>query len=72
MGSPPTIVVRTEEINTPAKKSDLPPAPNPKSASGPKTDTIRGQSPGFNLNGQVDRTSAFPLPQSNTPRISTK
>ena len=72
MGSPPTIVVRTEEIKTPAKKSGLPPAPNPKSASGPKTDTIRGQSPGFKLNGHVDRTSAFPLPQPNTPRISTK
>ena len=72
MGSPRTIVVRTEEIKTQTEKSGLPPAPNPKSASEPKTDTVRGQSPRFNFNGQVDRTSHFPLPPPNTPRIITK
>ena len=68
MGSPPTIVVRTEEIQTKPESPRLPPAPNPKSATEPITNAIRGQSPEAGLN-QIDRTSAFPLPQPFAPRI---
>tara|TARA_B100000945_G_scaffold256489_1_gene213914 strand:- start:287 stop:1957 length:1671 start_codon:yes stop_codon:yes gene_type:complete len=71
MGSPPTIVVRTEEIKTQPKKPGLPPAPNPKSATEPTTNTIRGQSPVFSRYEPVNRTSAYPLPQF-IQRISNK
>ena len=72
MGSPPTIVVRTEEIQTKSDKPVLPTAPKPKSATEPITDTIRGQSPKIGLQGQIDRTSAFPLPQPFATRIPNK
>ncbi len=67
MGSPPTIVVRTEEIQTRNEPRALPPAPNPESATQPGYDTIRGQSPARNASQQIDRTSAFPLPKSFAP-----
>lgn len=72
MGSPPTIVVRTEEIQTETEESGLPPAPNPKAATDPAQNTIRGQSPMFNSGPQIDRTSAFPLPQAMAPRVTNR
>ena len=72
MGTAPTIVVRTEEIQTKPENSKLPPAPNPKSATETPTNTIRGQSPNFNFKGQVDRTSAFPLRRPFESGISNK
>ena len=73
MGSPPTIVVRTEEIETNSPEdSGLPPAPNPKAATGPTTDSIRGQSPERPNIQQVDRTSAFQLPPKPATWITNR
>ena len=73
MGSPPTIVVRTEEIETNSPEdSGLPPSPNPKAATGPTTDSIRGQSPERPNIQQVDRTSAFQLPPKPATWITNR
>ena len=73
MGSPPPIVVRTEEIETNSSEdSGLPPAPNPKAATGPTTDSIRGQSPERPNIQQVDRTSAFQLPPKPATWITNR